>query len=324
MKGFADSWEAARFRSRVYRVIRDFFLDRGFLEAETPLLSPDLIPESAIEVFKTEKMDLSGRKEDYYLVPSPEIWMKKLLSRGSGSLFQISKCFRNSEQSGRIHSNEFSMLEWYAVDRDYRDNITLTAELFQELSPLAPLETRRLFTDPFLILTMDEAFLRYAGFSLGEKNSSEELRRELNRLGIPHDESDDRETLFNRIFLSLVEPSLPRERAVILIDYPAFVPTLARSVEGTPWCERWEMYIGGVELSNCFSEETDREKVTAYYDGEGEEKRKNALVPHRTDRSFPALFHRGYPRVSGNAMGLDRLIMALSGEEYIDRVLLFP
>jgi len=324
LRGFADSWEAARFRSRVYRRIRTFFLDRGYLETETPLLSPDLIPESAIEIFKTEKWDFSGRTSELFLVPSPEIWMKKLLSRGSGSLFQIGKCFRNSEQSGRIHRNEFSMLEWYGVNLDYRDNIILTGELFQELSSLTRHETRHYFTDPFLILSMDEAFRQYAGFSLGARNSLGELKHEADRLGLPREESDDRETLFNRIFLSLVEPALPRDQTVVLIDYPAFVPTLARKIEGTPWCERWEMYIGGIEICNCYTEETDKEKVGAYYEGEAAEKNRTALVPHRTDRGFAALFHKDYPAVSGNAVGLDRLIMALSGADSIDQVLLFP
>ncbi|MDC7224608.1 MAG: hypothetical protein PQJ60_12765, partial [Spirochaetales bacterium] len=238
------------------------------------------------------------------------------------SLFQISKCFRNSEQSGRIHNNEFSMLEWYGVDRNYRDNIDLTAELFSFLAPLACEENRHFFTEPFLVITMEEAFLRYARFSLEGASDVPSLRRELEKAGIAHDRDDSWEALYNRVFLTLVEPSLPKERTVVLTDYPTLVPTLARRKGNTPWCERWEMYIKGIELSNCYTEETDRNKVASYYALEQKEKAR-ALVPHRVDEEYPRFFHGDYPPVSGNAMGLDRLLMALSGAERIGEVLLF-
>jgi lysyl-tRNA synthetase class 2 len=88
-------------RSRVNRGLRSFFDERGYLEVDTPLLSPDLIPESSIEIFKTNRLDINGGMEEFYLIPSPEIWMKKLLAGGSGSIYQICKSFRNSEQSGQ-------------------------------------------------------------------------------------------------------------------------------------------------------------------------------------------------------------------------------
>ena len=323
MHGFSNIWEAARFRSRVYRSLRDFFLSREYLEVETPLLSPDLIPESAIEIFKTEKFNFLGESTERYLVPSPEVWMKKLLSQGSPSLFQISKCFRNSEQSGRLHSNEFSMLEWYAIDRDYRDNIDLTEDLFRALAPLASAETRAYFTEPFLLISIEEAFIKWAGFSLEEKGSIAGLQGELNSRNIPYDGNDDEEVLFNRAFLTLVEPSLPVDRTVVLTDYPAFVPTLSRRKEGTLWCERWEMYIAGMEVANCYTEETVKSRITEYFALEGKAK-ESARVPHGIDSRYGDFFHKDYPAVSGNAIGLDRLIMALSGADSIKDVLLFP
>jgi elongation factor P--(R)-beta-lysine ligase len=323
LKGFSDPWEAVRFRSQVFRRIRDFFLDRDYLEVETPLLSPDLIPESSIEIFKTERFNFSGQADSMYLVPSPEIWMKKLLSRGSGSIFQISKCFRNSEQSGRIHNNEFSMLEWYSVNKDYRDNIKLTEELLHFLAPLSCEENRHYFTDPFLILTMEEAFLKYAQFSLEKTQDRDSLKKELKKQDLPYDKDDSQETLFNRAFLTLVEPALPEDKTVVITDYPTFIPTLARRKLNTPWSERWEMYIKGIELANCYSEETDQEKVAAYYALEKKAK-ETALVDHRVDKDYERIFHKDYPKVSGNAMGMDRLIMALSGSKNIEEVLLFP
>lgn len=248
--------------------------------------------------------------------------MKRILSKESSSLYQIGKCFRNSEQSGRIHSNEFTMLEWYAVGLDHRDNIDLTRELFSSLAPLASERDRSLFKTEFLILTMDEAFVRWAGFSLLAKNSAGDLRAELERLSLPFEEDDSRETLFNRIFLSLVEPELPVDRPVILTDYPSFIPTLARTEPDSPVSERWELYLRGIELANCYREETDPVRIARYFEEETRQKEK-ALVPHKTDASYPSLFHGGYPSVSGVALGVDRLLMTLSGAASIDEVLHF-
>ena len=127
--------ELLRQRARFTQHVRRFFIDRGYLEVETPLLAPALIPEPALEVFRTEWIDprsLSAR--DLFLIPSPELWMKRLLARGSGSLFQICKSFRNCEALGRYHNPEFTMLEWYTVDADYRDSADLTDELLGFLS----------------------------------------------------------------------------------------------------------------------------------------------------------------------------------------------
>ncbi len=126
--------ELLRSRARFTRRSRRFFLERGYLEVETPLLAPALIPEPALEVFRTEWIDprcLAAR--ELFLVPSPELWMKRLLARGSGSLFQICKSFRNFEALGRYHNPEFTMLEWYTVDADYMDSADLTDELLAYL-----------------------------------------------------------------------------------------------------------------------------------------------------------------------------------------------
>lgn len=304
--------------------MRDFFLTRQYLEVETPLLSPNLIPESSLEIFKTNRISPDTSSHELYLIPSPEIWMKQLLSQELGSHFQICKCFRNSEQSGRIHSNEFSMLEWYGVDLTFQDNIDLTQDLFRFIAPLAKKEERHFFLNEFLILSMDQAFEEYAGFSLTENSTHQALCQQLDRLKLHYKESDNLETLFNRIFLTLVEPELPEDRTVILTDYPSFIPTLAQTHEDSPTSERWEMYMKGIELANCYSEEKDQKKVSSYFSQEVKEKKKQAHFAHAVDHQYADLFHDTFPIVSGVAMGMDRLLMALSGAKSIEEVLLFP
>ena len=125
--------EAARFRSAMMRKIRSFFDERAYLEVDTPVLSPTLIPESTIENFATRFDNPFLPSQELYLVPSPEVYMKRLIADGWGSIYQISHCFRNSEQLGKNHNIEFTMLEYYTTEADEQDSIAITEELFAAL-----------------------------------------------------------------------------------------------------------------------------------------------------------------------------------------------
>ncbi len=328
-------------RSRIFRSIRSFFDSHHYLEVDTPILAPHLIPETCLEVFKTEYIlppDSLGRsrKRDYYLVPSPELWMKQLIAQHRRSIYQISKCFRNGESTGRLHSPELTMLEYYTIDADYRDSLAITEELFRAVLPLdAPSD----LMPPFIQLSMEEAFQEYTGFSLytvaahGRPAMAEEARR----LGLPVPDFLDLDDLYNLIFVHAVEPKLPKERPVALMNYPAFVPCLAKNFvdkgKETLAKERWELYVRGIELANCYTEETDPEEVRRYFAAEGEEKQKKALVPHHIDEQYWRVFQscrdtqgkvQPFPACSGVAMGMDRLVMAITGRSSIDSVLPFP
>ena len=126
-------WE----RARIIRKVRAFFDRRNYLEVDPPLLAPDLIPESCLEVFETAYLAPPGSRvrktRPYWLIPSTEIWMKRLIARHRTSLYQICKCFRNGESTGRLHSPEFTMLEYYTMDADYEDSLALTEALFEAL-----------------------------------------------------------------------------------------------------------------------------------------------------------------------------------------------
>jgi lysyl-tRNA synthetase class 2 len=335
-------------RARMFREIRSFFDQRNYLELDTPLLAPDLIPETCLEVFETAYRAPPGSKtrssRPYWLIPSPEIWMKKLIARIPVSVYQICKCFRNGESTGRLHSPEFTMLECYTMEADYRDSLGLTEELFSRLLELCPqselcprsqsggTELR----PPFLRLTMEEAFVRYAGFNLFEAAEQGSLAAEARRLGLDPPPDLDAPALYDLIFIHAVEPSLPRDRAVALMDYPAFVPCLAKKTGDGRTVERWELYARGIELANCYSEETDPGEIRRYFEREGREKSQTALVPHAIDEDYWKNFlpharrpspdgkAQGFPRCSGIAMGLDRLFMALTGASSIDATLPFP
>ena len=311
--------ELLRERARIIRQTRLFFDSRGYLETDTPTLAPDLIPESCLEVFETIRLAPPGSKREkkhYWLVPSPEIWMKRLIARHRTSIYQICKCFRNGESSGAQHSPEFTMLEYYTMEADYKDSITLTEELFRQVGASGDL------SPPFIRMTMEEAFDRWAGFDLF-KASPADMEEEARRLGLNPPQGSSLEELYNLIFIHAVEPHIKLDKPVILTDYPAFVPCLAKKRPGGETFERWELYARGVELANCFTEETNPGEIRRFIESEKAEKEKSALVKHKVDDDYWNIFSEDIS-CSGVAMGLDRLIMLLCGRKTLDGVLPFP
>jgi len=315
-------------RAAIIRQVRAFFDGKNYLELDTPLLSPDLIPESCLEVFQTQRLFPRGSKKEsrpLWLVPSPEIWMKKIIARHSVNVYQICKCFRNGESSGRLHNSEFTMLEYYTMNADYMDSLALTEELFACLAEEAQAPS---LSPPFQRVTVAEAFERWAGFDLfAEAEKEGGLEEQARKLGLDPPAGMTTASLYDLIFIHAVEPHLKAEKPVALLDYPAFVPCLAKKSPNGKTVERWELYSGGIELANCFSEETDPQKVKEFFINESAAKEKTALVKHNVDRDYWKIFQGqsdgGFPRCSGVALGLDRLVMALTGRSNIDAVLPF-
>ena len=326
-------FEFLEMRAGVFREIRSFFDKRNFLEVDTPILAPDLIPETCLETFRTEYLVPGGKPaRPYWLVPSPEIWMKKLIAKHGKSVYQICKCFRNGESTGFLHSPEFTMLEYYTVGFDYLDSLKLTEELFGALWRAFPPgdEGRGQYRGGgFLRISVEDAFREFAGVDLFGAAGAGRLGEEAQRLGLAIPDNLDTKTIYDLIFIHAVEPKLPKDTIAALLDYPAFVPCLAKQSPDRKTVERWEIYGHGVELANCYSEETRPETVKRYFEEEGEAKARTALGPHRLDGDYWRRFaggpeERPFPKCSGVAMGLDRLIMVLTGRSAIDAVLPFP
>ena len=315
-------FNAARKRSELFSSIRRFFTGKDFLEVSTPTLSPYLIPEPTIKVFSTEFCNEFTGNLQLYMIPSPEIFMKKLLAAGSGSIFQISQCFRNAEQLGSIHNPEFTMLEYYLVNADEKDSIELTIEM---------IEKTRLEDCPGwieekpLVITMAEAMKKYAGIDMDKAENIDYLRKEAERLSLTPGPDEPWDDTFNRIFLTYTEPSLPKDREVYLTEYPERIRCLAAKDGTKPVRRRWEMYINGIEIANCYAEETDKNEMASYFEEEEDKLTrermgsKDAIPP--ADPSFPGL---DIPKSSGTAMGLDRLLAAELGLKTIEPLLLFP
>jgi elongation factor P--(R)-beta-lysine ligase len=309
-------------RAAIIKQIRSFFDNKNYLELDTPLLSGDLIPESCLEVFKTERIFPRGSKKEnrhLWLIPSPEIWMKKIIASHNVNVYQICKCFRNGESCGHLHNSEFTMLEYYTINADYMDSLALTEELFSHLT-----KDSVITIGSFERITVADAFAKWAGFDLfaAAEEGSAAMEIQARKLGLDPMPGMTVHQLYDLIFIHAVEPQLKAKNPVALLDYPAFVPCLAKKSPNGRTVERWELYCNGIELANCYSEENDPGAVKDFFISEEAEKNKTAIVKHNIDHDYWKIF-KTFPRCSGVAIGLDRLIMSLTGKTSIDGVLPF-
>ncbi|MCL2179545.1 MAG: LysR family transcriptional regulator [Treponema sp.] len=305
--------------------IRSFFDSRGYIELDTPLLSDNLIPESCLEVFQTERVYPRGRRQEnrmLYLIPSPEIHMKKFIAEHRVNVYQICKCFRNGESCGHLHDSEFTMLEYYTMDAGYMESLELTEELFNFIRDEPHGLIQQKILTPFNRITMKEAFKKFASVDLFEAAKDIRVMEECaGKVGLDPQPGMSLQRLYDLTFIHAVEPRLKMDKPSALLDYPAFVPCLAKPALDRQTVERWELYYDGIELANCYSEETDPEKVKQFFINEEAAKKSDALVNHKVDHDYWKIFAgRGFPRCSGTAMGVDRLIMALTGRKRIDDV----
>lgn len=317
--------KAVKNRSILYSNIRNFFNEKNYLEVETPTLSPTLIPESTIENFSTNFISDFYSNKELYMIPSPEIFMKQLLSEGYPSIYQFSKCFRNSEQIGKQHNIEFSMLEYYSLNMDEQDSIELTNEMLLKTHIK---EAPSWALPPFNKMSVNEAVKKFTNIDLDKNQKQSQLYEQAIKLGLTSVKRNESwETTFNRIFLTFVEPNLNQENPLILYDYPKQIDCLATNKTNSPYKKRWEMYIGGLEVANCYDELKDKEKIKEYYRKEyativKERASSNKVIADIDDQYYQ--YFTNFPQSSGVAIGMDRLLMSQMNIDSIEGVILFP
>lgn len=279
-------------RARIVQTIRAFFIEREFLEIETPHRLPGNAPERHIDAVA------SG---DWFLHTSPELCMKRLLAAGYPRLFQTCRCWREGER-GKRHLPEYTMLEWYRADCDYRTLMTDCEELLRHLCPEGNLGEMDI-SPPWERLTVADAFTRYASISL--------------EAALKSDRFDD-------IIALEIEPQLGLSQPTFLIEYPAAMAALARKKPGNERvAERFELYIEGMELANAFSELTDPVEQRQRFVTEETERRSNGKAPYPLPEKFLSELAM-MPPAAGIALGIDRLVMLLTGATSIDAVIAFP
>jgi len=320
-----DKIKAVKNRSILYTNIRKFFNDKDYLEVSTPTLSSTLIPEATIDNFSTQFISDFYPNKELYMIPSPEVFMKQLISEGYPSIYQFSKCFRNSEQIGKQHNIEFSMLEYYSNGMNEQDSIELTSEMIEKTHLKG---TPDWALPPFNKMSINEAMIKYANIDLDKNQRQSDLYEKAIKLGLSSvNKHESWESTFNRIFLTFVEPNLPQEKPLVLYDYPKQIDCLATNQMNYPYKKRWEMYIGGLEIANCYDEMKDEEKIKEYYRKEymtivNERSSSSRVIPDIDDQYYE--FFKSFPQCSGVAIGMDRLLMSQMNIDSIEGVILFP
>ena len=295
-------------RGKVIQTIRKYFSKQGLTEVDTPTLQPAPSDEVHLKCFQTG---------DFYLHTSPELAMKKLLVAGEKAIFQICHTYRDEPVSD-THSPEFTMLEWYRVGTDYsammKDTIAIVRACCKACG-VTNLRHNERICDPFKRwqkLTVEQAFKKYAGVNLWAKD----LRAEAERIGIDCSDNDTWEDIFFRIMLNKVEYKLGDGVPTILCEYPTQLGALARTKPGnTKVCERFEVYASGVELCNAFSELNDAKEQRERFKANYAERKRLYGWDDPMDEDFLMALEYGMPDASGNALGVDRLIMLISGAE---------
>jgi len=312
-------------RTRLIREIRNFLDERGFLEVETPVLQP--IPGgAAARPFITHHNALDI---DLYLRIAPELYLKRLLVGGYERVYEIGRNFRNEGISTR-HNPEFTMLEAYWAYVDYRSMIELVREMIISVVGKATGSTKLKvkdeeieLTEPWEEITMLDSLKCYAGLEVSidmDKEVLLELARE-NEIDVPEEAGPG--WIIAELYEKLVEPKLMGPTFVL--DYPREISPLARSKSDNPeFTERFELLIGGQEIANAFSELTDPFEQRRRFEDQARKRAGGIIESHPLDEDFLMALEYGMPPAGGLGLGIDRLVMLVSGSQSIRECIIFP
>ena len=298
----ADERRRARLvehRATLLRTLRRFFDDRAYLEVETPLFVRS--PGTEIHLDAFEVAEPAG-----YLITSPELQMKRLLAAGFSRIYQIGRCFRRDE-AGVHHEPEFTMLEWYrtfiGMETMMEETETLVAFAAETLLGTTEIDGVD-FAPPWERLTVADAFERHA---------------DTDAMALASDPG--------RFFLTLaesVQPALGGSRPTFLVDWPSEFASLARRRKDDPRvAERFEAYVRGIELCNGFGELVDPAEQSERFEADRTARKHLGRPDYPVDERFLAALSEGLPEASGNALGVDRLLMLFSSAECLDDVVAF-
>lgn len=309
------SIELLKKRASILQKIRHFFAERDVLEVDTPALSHATVTDQHLHAFSTQfKHPFAPKTSTLYLQTSPEFAMKRLLSAGSGAIYQICKSFRN-EETGQFHNPEFTMLEWY---RPGFDHLQLMAEIDDLLQMILNCEKAER-------VTYQEVFIKYLGCcpltaSIADIKT---LAGQHGYADIAASESS-KDTLLMLLFSQHVEPQIGQDRPCFVLDFPASQAALAKiSPTNSLVAERFELYFRGIELANGFHELTDGPEQLNRFQQDNVKRQSNGLDTMPIDQHFIAALHFGLPACAGVALGVDRLLMLALNCATIDQVISF-
>lgn len=341
LKKHPELWPRYFVREKVLTAIRRFFWDRNFRDIEAPILIARPPAESYLDVFETTLLDRNRRPKKAYLSTSPEVPLKKLMVAGLGDCFCLTKSFRNTETGSNLHNPEFTILEWYRVGADYFNIMDDCEELLVFINtylqrtsstrePYRPTELvyqkkHVNLAAPWERLTVAQAFKKWSHINFDEFFDFNHAKRIARKKGYRVEQKTTWEEIFNQIFLNEVEPNLGRGVPTILYEFPSIMGALAKKKDSdSRFAERFEFYIEGLELGDCYSELTDSKEQNERFKSELKEIKRLGKTMYEYDHDFIEALNVGLPACSGIAVGVDRLIMLFADAKNIQDILFFP
>lgn len=315
------------------KTIRDFFFNRAVLEVETPLLCHSTGTDPELDFFSSIYHTAPHKKQitdqQMYLQTSPEFAMKRLLTAGSGSIFQICKAFRNGE-SGQFHNPEFSILEWYRVGfnlEQLMDEVTeLLSEVLNESCCIDSSSEKASSKKGCHKISYKELFIQVTGLNPLEFCLNNYVHYATkNSITDAIDICDNDHSMWlDFIFSHKVQPVLANQSITTVYGYPAIQSSLARINQENPaTVDRFEVFINGIEIGNGFYELSDAMEQEKRFDRENESRIRQGKQQINKDPLFLAALENGLPDCSGIAIGLDRLLMVLAKKPTLQEIMAF-
>lgn len=324
---------------KVEEAVHEFMKKKGYLKVDLPVLSPALIPESYLEVFQTDFIYLEKR-EKLFLTPSPELFLKRLLVHGVGNCYFLGKAFRNSEPNSERHTPEFKMLEYYKTKSDYMDIADELLHLLRFISlrvnPSTPFrasglrglgkkfkneityENKKILLDKWEKLTVAQAFQKYAGIKDIELFNHKSFIEKAKQKGYRVD-GFIYEDIWSQMYTQEIEPHLGMDGyPTVIYDYPKEFGALAKLNKDGKTAQRFEFYIAGVELGDCYTELTDWKEQEERFNEEYRKRKMAKKINHPIDKGFIEALQYGLADCAGIAIGFDRLAMIYANATSID------
>ena len=301
-------------RAAILRAIRGYFDAEGFIEMEPPAIATSPGLELHLDAVQVKlRQGMGGSAVERWLVTSPEFHLKRLLVGGFERIYALGRAFRSGER-GPWHNPEFTMLEWYRAGARYpaivADAEAMLRKVWRALEPSLAPERRQV--------------LAPVAAAIGRPFEVHAFRDLLRQAGAGDIDERDSDALITA-FVERVEPDLPRDRAVVIDRWPIALASLARPFDGEPGtAERFEIYVGGVELANGFSELVDPDQQRQRFVADLAARARTGRPSYPIDEAFLTALGEGCPPAAGVALGVDRLVMLLGGYDRIDDVIAFP
>ncbi len=301
-------------RAQMLTQIRQFFAERQVLEVQTPLMSKAGNTDVFVPSISTN-VTVQDKPQTHYLHTSPEFAMKRMLASWKVAIYQICPVFRDNEVGSR-HNSEFTMLEWYRPGFDLE---ALAAELSDLLTTVYGQSQNLTY------YSYSKAFIDYVGIHpLTASLETIKAAAEKNALG-GLDLGEDRQGWLDVLFSHLVEPNLGYQSPTLITDYPPATAALAKvetDEQGNEVAKRFELYINGIEIANAYDELADGAALQARFEADNEERARRGLPIMPIDERLVAACDH-LPACSGIALGIDRLLMVVTGAKSIDEVIGF-